>query len=76
MIEIKGTSEGIKADIHASQQELSKFMGVLIENIIKRTAERDTVDALILVAIINKATTNGLEAALLKVEKSDGGLPS
>lgn len=76
MIEIKGTSEGIEADINASQQELSKFMGVLIENIIKRTAERDTVGALILVAIINKAATKGLEAALLKVEESDGGLPS
>ena len=75
MIEVKTVGNGIAVSVDATLPELLAFLGKTIEQIIKQMAEKELVEAMAASIVINKAISNGIDAAMAECIK-EGRTPS
>lgn len=64
MIEIKTTGNGVAVSVDATLPELLAFLDETTEQIIKQMAEKELVEAMAASIVINKAISNGIDAAM------------
>ena len=75
MIEVKTVGNGVAVSVDAALPELLAFLGNATEQIIKKMAEKEPMEAMAASIVINKAISSGIEAALAENEK-EGRRPS
>ena len=75
MIEAKTVGDGVMVSVDATLPELLAFLDKVTEQIIKKMAEKEPMEAMAASIVINKAISNGIEAALAEAIK-EGRMPS
>lgn len=75
MIEVKTVGNGIAVSVDATLPELLAFLGKATEHIIKKMAEKEPMEAMAASIVINKAISNGIDAAIAEAIKK-GRMPS
>lgn len=75
MIEVKTVGDSVMVSVDATTPELLAFLGNATEQIIKKMAEKELVEAMAAFVVINKAISNGIDAAMAECIK-EGRTPS
>ena len=75
MIEVKTVGDSVMVSVDATTPELLAFLDETTEQIIKQMAEKELVEAMAASIVINKAISNGIDAAMAECIK-EGRTPS